>query len=90
MFPDHEPLVTVAAPGVITVRRNKEDDDSKLEYFAIDGGVVEIHPAQFDCSSTKPSIGLTSSRPKAKRRSNEQSPCATKLPIMLSSKKPTK
>jgi hypothetical protein len=27
VFPDHEPLVTVAAPGVITVRHNKEDDD---------------------------------------------------------------
>ena len=44
VFPDHESLVTVAAPGVITVRHNKEDDDSKLEYFAIGGGVVEISP----------------------------------------------
>lgn len=42
VFPDHEPLVTVAVPGVITVRHNEGDDDSKLEYFAIGGGVVKI------------------------------------------------
>lgn len=42
VFPDHEPLVTIAVPGVITVRHNKEDDDSKLEFFAIGGGVVEV------------------------------------------------
>ena len=42
VFPNHEPLVTIAVPGVITVRHNKEDDDSKLEFFAIGGGVVEV------------------------------------------------
>ena len=42
VFPSHEPLVTVATDGIITVRFAKEDDDSKLEFFAISGGVIEI------------------------------------------------
>ena len=36
-------LVTIATSGIITVRFNKEDDDSKLEYYAISGGVIEIN-----------------------------------------------
>lgn len=43
VFPSHEPLVTIATDGVIAVRYDKEDDDSKLEYFAISGGVIEIN-----------------------------------------------
>lgn len=42
VFPGHEPLVSLAVPGAITVRYNKTDPDSKLDYFAISGGVVEI------------------------------------------------
>ena len=42
VFPSHEPLVTIARDGVITVRRHKEDSDNQLEYFAISGGVVKI------------------------------------------------
>ena len=42
VFPSHEPLVTMAVPGALAVRQNKDDDDEKLEYFAISGGVVEI------------------------------------------------
>lgn len=42
VLPSHEPLVTVAKDGVITVRRAKEDPDGQLEYFAISGGVVKI------------------------------------------------
>jgi len=42
VFPDHEPLVTIAVPGAIAVRYKKVDPDSKLEFFAISGGVVEI------------------------------------------------
>lgn len=42
VFPGHEPLVTVAIPGAITVRYSKTDPDAKLDYFAISGGVVEI------------------------------------------------
>jgi F-type H+-transporting ATPase subunit epsilon len=44
VFPGHEPLVTMAVPGAITVRYNKGDADSKLDFFAISGGVVEISP----------------------------------------------
>lgn len=41
VFPGHEPLVTIAIPGAIAVRRKKGDED--LEYFAISGGVIEIN-----------------------------------------------
>lgn len=44
VFPGHEPLVTMATPGALAVRYNKEDPDSKLQYFAIGGGVIEINP----------------------------------------------
>jgi F-type H+-transporting ATPase subunit epsilon len=40
VYPDHEPLVTIAVPGVISVRKHKDRDDE--EFFAISGGVVEI------------------------------------------------
>jgi len=42
VFPGHEPLVTLAAPGALAVRYNKGDIDEKLDYFAITGGVIEI------------------------------------------------
>lgn len=42
VFPGHEALVTLAVPGAIAVRHKKGDPDSKLEFFAISGGVVEI------------------------------------------------
>jgi F-type H+-transporting ATPase subunit epsilon len=46
VFPGHEPLVAVAKPGAIAVRRNKQDSDAQLEYFAITGGVIEINPVR--------------------------------------------
>lgn len=42
VFPDHEPLVSVAKAGVIGVRRDKHHSDEQLEYYAISGGVIEI------------------------------------------------
>lgn len=42
VFPDHEPLVTVAKEGVITVRYHKDHGLHDLEYFAVSGGIVEI------------------------------------------------
>ena len=42
VFDGHEPLVTLAENGVLTVRRKKHDTDSALDYLAITGGVVEI------------------------------------------------
>lgn len=44
VFPGHEPLVSLAVPGAIAVRKNKGDSDDKLDYFAISGGVVEVAP----------------------------------------------
>lgn len=44
IFPGHEHLVTLAVPGVMAVRHQKEDPDQKLEYFAISGGVIEVTP----------------------------------------------
>ena len=43
VFPDHEPLITVAKPGIVTVRYEKGHSDEYLEFFAISGGVVEIN-----------------------------------------------
>jgi F-type H+-transporting ATPase subunit epsilon len=42
IFPGHEPLVTLAKPGVIAVRRRKTDPDEALEYFATSGGIIEV------------------------------------------------
>lgn len=40
VFPSHEPLVTMARSGMISIGYEKDGD--KIEYFAISGGVVEI------------------------------------------------
>lgn len=45
VFPDHEPLVTLAKSGVITIRKDKQDAEAD-EYFAISGGIVEVSPAK--------------------------------------------
>lgn len=42
IFPHHMPLVSIATPGVITIRRQPNDPDLKLEYFATNGGVIEV------------------------------------------------
>lgn len=44
VFPGHEPLVSIAVPGAISVRYNKGDADGKLDFFAISGGVIEVTP----------------------------------------------
>jgi F-type H+-transporting ATPase subunit epsilon len=43
VFPGHEPLVSLAVSGAIAVRYDKGDNDDKLDYFAISGGVIEIN-----------------------------------------------
>lgn len=43
VFEHHMPLVTLAEPGVISVRHKFNDPDERLEYFATNGGVVEIN-----------------------------------------------
>ncbi len=42
VFEHHAPLVSIATPGIISVRRKAGDPDTKLEYFATAGGVIEI------------------------------------------------
>jgi F-type H+-transporting ATPase subunit epsilon len=42
VYPGHEPLVTIAIPGVLAVRYKKTDLDEAREYFALNGGVAEI------------------------------------------------
>lgn len=44
VFPGHEPVVGIAVPGAIAVRSQKGDPNSKLDYYAITGGVIEINP----------------------------------------------
>lgn len=39
---DHMPLVSVATTGAIMVRRNAKDTDLQREYFATNGGVIEV------------------------------------------------
>jgi F-type H+-transporting ATPase subunit epsilon len=46
VFPGHQPLVTLAIPGAISVRHKKSDLDTQMEVFATNGGVVEINPQQ--------------------------------------------
>ncbi len=42
ILPNHIPLVSLAVPGVIGVRRRATDSDGQMEYFATNGGVIEI------------------------------------------------
>lgn len=39
---DHMPLVSVATNGVITVRKQPKDPDHMREYFATNGGAIEV------------------------------------------------
>ena len=40
--PNHMPLVSIAVPGLISVRHNERDNVKDMEYFATDGGVIEV------------------------------------------------
>jgi len=42
VYKDHAPLVSLAATGVITVRRKENTPDDLQDYYAIDRGVIEI------------------------------------------------
>ena len=39
---DHMPLVSVATTGAIMIRRNPKDSDHQREFFATNGGVIEV------------------------------------------------
>jgi F-type H+-transporting ATPase subunit epsilon len=42
VFTNHMPLVSIASPGVISVRRKESDRDEAMEHFATNGGVIEV------------------------------------------------
>lgn len=42
LLAQHEPLLSVVVPGIITIRRNKNDADTHLEHYATYGGVLEV------------------------------------------------
>jgi F-type H+-transporting ATPase subunit epsilon len=42
VLPGHMPLISVATNGVISVRKQPNDPDSSREYFATNGGVIEV------------------------------------------------
>jgi F-type H+-transporting ATPase subunit epsilon len=42
IFPHHAPLVTLAVPGVISVRAKQNQPDDLMEHFATNGGVIEV------------------------------------------------
>src|ERR1700744_4438650 len=39
---DHMPLVSVADTGIIAVRRTSKDSDTQREFFATNGGAIEV------------------------------------------------
>lgn len=42
VFKNHAPLVSIAAPGIISVRKKDNHPDDMMERYAIDSGVIEI------------------------------------------------
>ena len=42
VFTNHASLVSLATPGVISVRRQANHPDDLMEHFATNGGVIEI------------------------------------------------
>ena len=42
VLPMHSPIVSLADTGIIAVRRQPNDPNDRLEYFATNGGVIEI------------------------------------------------
>jgi len=42
LLPQHEPLLSLLVPGVITIRRKRTDPDYHLEHYATYGGVLEV------------------------------------------------
>lgn len=42
VMPGHMPLVSVAQPGVVMVRKKSGDNDASRGLFAISGGVIEV------------------------------------------------
>ena len=39
---DQMPLTSVATDGVISIRRDSRDSDSRMDHYAVSGGVIEV------------------------------------------------
>jgi F-type H+-transporting ATPase subunit epsilon len=42
ILPHHIPLVSIASAGVVSIRKNPQDSDDRLQHFASSGGLVEV------------------------------------------------
>jgi F-type H+-transporting ATPase subunit epsilon len=42
VLPHHIPLISIATPGVISIRHKQTDRDDQMELFATNGGVIEV------------------------------------------------
>ena len=42
IFPGHKPLVTLLESGAMTIRREADDPDMKLQFLALSGGIARI------------------------------------------------
>lgn len=42
VFEHHSSIISIANPGIIKVRKKAGDPDQLMEYFATNGGVIEI------------------------------------------------
>ena len=42
VFKDHAPLISLASPGIITIRKKANHPDELLEYYTTNGGIIEV------------------------------------------------
>ncbi len=42
VLPDHMPLVSIASPGVISIRHKPSEPDDLMDHYATNGGVIEV------------------------------------------------
>lgn len=42
ILPHHMDIVSVATPGVISIRKRESDKDSAMDHFATNGGIIEV------------------------------------------------
>jgi len=42
VLPHHMDIVSIAAPGVVSIRMRETDKDAAMEHFATNGGIIEV------------------------------------------------
>jgi F0F1-type ATP synthase epsilon subunit len=42
VFANHMPLISAAAPGVVSVRKKAGDSDADMENYAVAGGALQV------------------------------------------------